>query len=131
MAATVTQVTPGQRRRLHRHHQRRHRQWHVGLNLVDNGSIRDLAGNPLTQQNAQAAFQAAADLCHTVLTPTDGVVRWRWAISTGVTAIPTSSSQWIQRSTVSVLLGNGNGTLPDSANLRHWSWTQFQWRLAM
>ena len=30
----------------------------LGLNLVDNGSIRDLAGNPLTQQNAPAAFQA-------------------------------------------------------------------------
>ncbi len=30
----------------------------LGLNLVDNGSIHDLAGNPLTQQNAAASFQA-------------------------------------------------------------------------
>jgi len=30
----------------------------LGLNLVDNGSIHDLAGNPLTQQNAPAAFEA-------------------------------------------------------------------------
>ncbi len=29
----------------------------LGLNLVDNGSIHDLAGDPLTLQNAQAAFQ--------------------------------------------------------------------------
>ena len=32
----------------------------LGLNLVDNGSIRDLAGNPLTQPNAPAAFQFQA-----------------------------------------------------------------------
>src|SRR5208282_5965239 len=30
----------------------------LGLNLVDNGSIHDLAGNPLTQQYASATFQA-------------------------------------------------------------------------
>src|SRR5208282_3342361 len=29
----------------------------LGLNLVDNNSIRDLAGNPLVQQNAPAVFQ--------------------------------------------------------------------------
>src|SRR3984957_3288831 len=28
----------------------------LGLNLVDIGTIHDLAGNPLTQQNSQAAF---------------------------------------------------------------------------
>lgn len=32
----------------------------LGLNLVDNGSIHDLAGNPLVQQNAPAAFQNQA-----------------------------------------------------------------------
>src|SRR5208282_3893970 len=28
----------------------------LGLNLIDDDSIHDLAGNPLTQQNAPAAF---------------------------------------------------------------------------
>ena len=36
----------------------------LGLNLVDNGSIHDLAGDPLTQQNAPAAFPGPADLRH-------------------------------------------------------------------
>src|SRR5208282_1323656 len=30
----------------------------LGLNLIDDDSIHDLAGNPLTQQNAPASFQA-------------------------------------------------------------------------
>src|SRR5204862_145467 len=76
----------------------------LGLNLADNGSIRDLAGNPLSQSNAPASFQdqvtfatgalpnsvAAADL--------NGDGRLDLAIAN------------VNSASVSVLLGNGNGS---------------------
>jgi hypothetical protein len=76
----------------------------LGLNLVDNGTIHDLAGNPLTHQNAPAAFQAQQ-------TYATGSGRLSVVLGelTGdgtpdlVVANPSSS-------TVSVFLGNGNGT---------------------
>ena len=36
----------------------------LGLNLVDNGSIADLAGNHLTQQSSACRIPASADFCH-------------------------------------------------------------------
>ena len=36
----------------------------LGLNLMDNGRIHDLAGNPLVQNNAAASFAACSQLLH-------------------------------------------------------------------
>ncbi len=76
----------------------------LGLNLVDNGSIRDAAGNPLTQQNAVADFQAQQTFA-TGLSPTSVVL----GDLTG-DGIPDIVSTNEFSNTVSVLLGNGNGT---------------------
>ncbi len=76
----------------------------LGLNLVDNGSIHDQAGNPLTQQNALAAFQepqffvAGADPFSAVLGDVTGG---------GKVDLVTAN---FGGNSVSVLLGNGNGT---------------------
>ena len=48
----------------------------LGLNLVDNGSIHDLAGNPLTQQNAPACISASSRPSPQVLAQS----RWRRAM---------------------------------------------------
>ena len=71
---------------LHGHGQRHHRQRQLGLDLVDNGSIHDLAGNPLTQQNGPAAFQIQQTFAAGPLTR----LAWRWVILPA-TAKPTSS----------------------------------------
>ena len=75
----------------------------VGLNLVDNGTIHDLAGNPLVQANAPASFQsqttyalgAAASVAAVADVNGDGFPD----------IIVTNKSP-----KVSVLLANGNGT---------------------
>ena len=46
----------------------------LGLNLVDNGTIHDLAGNPLAQTNGAATFATQATLRHGHATRTP----WRW-----------------------------------------------------
>ncbi len=74
------------------------------LNLMDNDSIHDLAGNPLGQQNAPADFQVQQTLatgivpCSVALADVNGD-----NIPDLLVANPGSD-------TVSVLLGNGNGT---------------------
>jgi FG-GAP-like repeat len=76
----------------------------LGLNLVDNGSIHDLAGNPLTQQYASAAFTvgktfaAGAQPRSVVLADVNG------------DGIPDATVVNFAGNTLSVLLGNGNGT---------------------
>ncbi len=76
----------------------------LGLNLVDNGSIRDLAGNPLSQQNAPAAFlppQAIA-VGYSPSAVVSGDVN-----GDGKTDLIVAD---YASDAVSVLLGNGNGT---------------------
>ena len=76
----------------------------LGLNLVDNGSIHDLAGNPLTQLNAPAAFQAQETFA-SGLTPVSvalGDVNGDGKTDLAVADYGSNS--------VSVLLGNGKGT---------------------
>ncbi len=76
----------------------------LGLNLVDNGTIRDLAGNPLIQQNATAAFQAEQ-------TYTVGDVPCEVAVAdVNGDGIPDLVLSNPGSTFVSVLLGNGNGT---------------------
>ena len=76
----------------------------LGLNLVDNGSIQDLAGNPLIQQNAPAVLTTQQGLPvgsgpqSVVLGSLTGDGKLDLVVATYATA------------SVSVLLGNGNGT---------------------
>ncbi len=76
----------------------------LGLNLVDDGSIHDLAGNPLTTQNAAPSFANQA----TFATGT-----YPSSVTTGDLngdGMPDLAITNPRSSTVSVLLGNGNGT---------------------
>ena len=77
----------------------------LGLDLVDNGSIHDLAGDPLTQQNAPATFGAART--YAAGTGPFGVALGDLT-GDGKTDIVVPND--VQSGTVSVLLGNGNGT---------------------
>jgi hypothetical protein len=75
----------------------------LGLNLVDNGAIHDVAGNPLTQQNAPGAFQAQQTFA-TGNSPNSVAVGDLNGDGIPDLAVANGSG------TVSVLLGNGNGT---------------------
>ncbi len=75
----------------------------LGLNLVDNGVIHDLAGNPLTQQNAAANFQAQQT--YAALFGPDSVAICDLT-GNGTPDIVVANGN----GTMSVLLGNGNGT---------------------
>ena len=78
----------------------------LGLNLVDNGSIHDVAGNPLTQQNAQASF--AANAAPTFATGSNPISVVSADVNgDGIADLVVANSA---SGTVSVLLGNGNGT---------------------
>src|SRR5262249_13179891 len=75
----------------------------LGLNLVDNGSIRDLAGNPLpgnslTVFQSQAVISTSTSLHSPLLVDTNG---------DGKTDIVFTN---FNKSSVSVFLGNGDGT---------------------
>ena len=76
----------------------------LGLDLVDNGSIHDLAGNALTQQNAAPAFQAQ----QTVAT---GFAPNSFALG-DLTGDGKADLVFVSHNsaTLNVLLGNGNGT---------------------
>ena len=76
----------------------------LGLNLVDNGSIQDLAGDGLTQQNASAAFQPQQTFA-------TGKQPFSVALGdlTGDGKLDLVTANDAQP-TVSVLLANGNGT---------------------
>ena len=76
----------------------------LGLNLADNGSIRDLAGNLLTQQNATAAFQPQQTFA-TGVQPNAVVMG-----DVNGDGIPDLVVANANIDSVSVLLGNGNGT---------------------
>ena len=87
----------------------------LGLNLVDNATIRDLAGNPLTQQNAPAAFQTQQTI------HAGNVID---AVAVGdVNGDGISDLVMVYGlfpGTVSVLLGNGNGhDISNTAHLRN------------
>jgi hypothetical protein len=76
----------------------------LGLNLIDNGSIHDLAGNPLTQQNAPAAFGAQQTFATGLR-----------AVSVAVGDVngdgkPDLALANYLNGSASILLGNGNGT---------------------
>jgi len=76
----------------------------LGLNLVDNASIRDLAGDPLTQQNAPAAFQSQTTIA-------TGAVQNHVAVAdVNGDGTPDLIVTHGQNNSVGVLLGNGNGT---------------------
>ena len=76
----------------------------LGLNLVDNGSIVDAASNPLTQSNALAVFQAQQTYA------TGSVPVAMVTADVNGDGIPDLVIANRSSNTVSVLLGNGNGT---------------------
>ncbi len=76
----------------------------VGLNLVDNGSIRDLAGKSLTQENAPAAFLPKQTF--TTGSAPDAVALGDLNGDGELDVVVANR----QSDSVSVLLGNGNGT---------------------
>lgn len=78
----------------------------LGLNLVDNGSIRDLAGRGLAARNAAVAFQAKQDFA-------TGTTPYRVVLADvdhdgALDALTANFSS----SDVSSLLGDGDGTFP-------------------
>ncbi len=76
----------------------------LGLNLVDNGSIHDLTGHPLTQANAAASFQPQQTFA-TRVQPVATVVGELTGDGKEDLVVANYKSN-----TISVLLGNGNGT---------------------
>ena len=76
----------------------------LGLNLVDNGAIRDLAGNPLAQLNGAAAF--ATQATYATGTGPESVV----LADLNGDGTPDIVTANYGDNSVSVLLGNGNGT---------------------
>ena len=76
----------------------------LGLNLVDDGSIHDLAGNPLTTQNAAPSFKNQATFA-TGNGPVTALLSDLNGDGIADIAVTNSFSD-----SVSVLLGNGNGT---------------------
>ena len=80
----------------------------LGLNLVDNGNIRDLSGDPLTQIGFPVSLQDPT-LFATRMNSVDGVLA-----DVNGDGIPDIICPDGPNGTVSVLLGNGNGTFQSS-----------------
>jgi hypothetical protein len=76
----------------------------VGLNLVDNGSIHDLAGNPLTQANAGGSFSGPSVFA-TGFSPNS--VALSDVIGNNIQDLIVTN---YLSNTLSVFLGNGNGS---------------------
>jgi hypothetical protein len=79
----------------------------LGLNLVDDGSIRDLAGNPLTAANAPVSFAEQATFATGSLTAAATFGDLNGDGKADLAAVNSDDD------TVSVLLGNGDGTFQD------------------
>ena len=93
----------------------------LGLNLVDNGTIHDLVGNPLTEQNAPVAFQAQQTF------PT-GAGSYPTAVASGdvngdgipdLVVTEAKPMEALLLMVVGVLLGNGNGTFQPQQTFAH------------
>ena len=82
----------------------------LGLNLVDDGSIRDVAGNPFAPAKCRGRVRTPGDVCHRRWPGIgdDGDVNWDGKPDL---AVANNGSN-----TVSVLLGNGNGTFQAQQN---------------
>jgi FG-GAP-like repeat len=86
----------------------------LGLNLVDNGSIRDLAGNGLTNAGPTASF-AAQQTFATGTNPNPGIPVGAFPESIALTDVNGDRKPDLVvanegSSTVGVLLGNGDGS---------------------
>ncbi len=81
----------------------------LGLDLVDNGGIRDLAGNRLTQQNAPP-FQTEQTFATTPFITTAVAIGDLTGDGNQDLVVANGGFLSNQGNTVSVLLGNGNGT---------------------
>ena len=82
----------------------------LGLNLVDNGSILDLAGNPLVQSNAIAMFGSSVNF------RAGGNPKSVAVADVNGDGKPDLIVANYGSNTVSVLLGNGNGTFQGAHN---------------
>ena len=82
----------------------------LGLNLVDNNSIHDLAGDPLVQGNTTASFATAVNFS------TGAAPRGVGLVDVNGDGIPDEVTAITGAANVSVLLGNGNGTFQAAHN---------------
>ena len=85
----------------------------LGLNLADNGAIRDLAGEPLQATSTNALLSAPVPLA--VANSPEGMAAADFNGDGKIDLVSTSEST----NNISVLLGNGNGTFHSPGRHRH------------